>query len=155
MFWRTRKLLRSIDVGRIEEAIHAAEHRTSGEIRVSVAPLFWGSLRRMAEKAFQRLGMTHTRHRNGVLFFIVPSRRRFVVLGDRGIHEKVGQDFWEKIAAAMSAQFKGEAFTEGIVRGIHEVGEQLATHFPVQPGADLNELPDDVDFGGKPLKPRP
>ena len=154
MFWRTRKLLRSIDARRIEDAIRAAEHRTSGEIRVSIAPLFWGDIRRLAEKAFRRLGMTATKQRNGVLFFIVPSRRRFVVLGDQGIHQQVGQEFWERVASAMSDHFKAGNFTEGIVRGIHEVGEQLSTHFPYQGEADVNELPDEVDFGGKPLKPR-
>jgi uncharacterized membrane protein len=155
MFWRTRRLLSSIDTPRIEEAIRAAEHRTSGEVRVSVAPLFWGDVRRLAEKAFQRLGMTGTQQHNGVLFFIVPSRRRFVVLGDQGIHDKVGQEFWDRVVTAMSDQFKAGNFTEGIVRGIHEVGEQLSTHFPYQGERDVNELPDDVDFGGEPPKRTP
>src|SRR6516164_7447349 len=106
MFWRTRKLVRSIDARRIEGAIRAAEHRTSGEIRVSIAQLFWGNVRREAEKAFQRLGMTATKGRNGVLFFIVPSRRRFVVLGDEGIHRHVGDEFWNSIASAMSDHFR-------------------------------------------------
>ncbi len=147
MFWRTRKLLRSIDTRRIEDAIRAAEHQTSGEIRVSIAPLFWGNVQRQAEKAFRRLGMTATQGRNGVLFFIVPSRRRFVVLGDEGIHRKVGDQFWGRTASAMSDHFRRGDFTEGIVRGIREVGEQLANHFPHQRGADVNELPDEVDFG--------
>jgi uncharacterized membrane protein len=152
MFWRTRKLLRSIDTGRIEEAIRAAEHQTSGEVRVSVAPLFWGNIRRQAEKAFVRLGMTATKARNGVLFFIVPSRRRFVVLGDEGIHQKVGDEFWTEIASAMSEHFRRGDFTEGIVRGVGEVGRKLAAHFPYERGSDVNELPDEVDFGGRPLK---
>ena len=147
MFGRTRKLLKSIDTRRIEDAIRAAEQRTSGEIRVSIAPLFWGDIRRQADKAFERLGMAHTQARNGVLFFIVPSRRRFVVLGDEGIHRQVGDDFWRAIAAAMSESFRRGDFTEGIVRGVHEVGKKLATHFPAQPGRDVNELPDEVDFG--------
>lgn len=155
MFWRTRRLLSSIDTRRIEEAIRAAEHRTSGEVRVSVAPLFWGDVRRLAEKAFQRLGMTATEQHNGVLFFIVPSRRRFVVLGDQGIHNKVGQEFWDRVVTAMSDQFKAGNFTEGIVRGIREVGEQLSTHFPYQGQRDVNELPDEVDFGGEPPKRTP
>lgn len=147
MIGRTRKLLKSIDTRRIEDAIRAAEHRTSGEIRVSIAPLFWGNIRRQAEKTFARLGMTRTQSRNGVLFFIVPSRRRFVVLGDEGIHRHVGDDFWRAIAAAMSESFRRGDFTEGIVRGVLEVGTKLAHHFPHQAGQDTNELPDEVDFG--------
>jgi len=154
MFWRTRKLVRSIDARRIEDAIRAAEHRTSGEIRVSIAPLFWGNVRREAEKAFQRLGMTATKGRNGVLFLIVPSRRRFVILGDEGIHRHVGDEFWNSIASAMSDHFRRGDFTEGIVRGIGKVGEKLANHFPYEGERDVNELPDEVDFGPRPPKRR-
>ena len=147
MIGRTRRLLESIDKRRIEEAIRTAEQQTSGQIRVSIAPLFWGDVRRQAEKAFERLGMTQTRARNGVLFFIVPSRRRFVVLGDVGIHQRVGDEFWRAIAEAMSQSFRQADFTEGIVRGVLAVGEQLASYFPHEAGEQVNELPDEVDFG--------
>jgi hypothetical protein len=39
-----KKLLQVIDGATIKAAIHKAEHRTSGEICVSVAPYFWGSV---------------------------------------------------------------------------------------------------------------
>ncbi len=142
------RLMSAIDRGAIGRAIAAAERRTSGEVRVSVAPLFWGDVRRAAERAFARLGMTQTARRNGVLFFIVPARRRFVVLGDEGIHAKVGQEFWDDVAAAVSERFRRGDFTEGIVDGIGRVGEQLARHFPFDAATDVNELPDDVDVGG-------
>lgn len=142
-----RRLLRAVDSKRISEAIEAAEKQTSGEICVSVAPLFWGDVRRAAEKAFQRLGMTGTKARNGVLFFVVPSRRRFVILGDRGIHEKVGQEFWEAVAAAVSGKFKDGDYTGGLVDGIEEVGRQLAVHFPSEGSRDVNELPNEPDVG--------
>jgi uncharacterized membrane protein len=149
MVMTRRKLLRVIDKDRLKEAIRKAEHRTSGEICVSVAPLFWGSIEKAADKAFVRMGMAHTRERNGVLFFVVPARRKFVVLGDRGIHEKVGQEFWNRVAAVVSEKFKDGDFTGGLVRGIEEIGEQLAMHFPHQM-EDKNELSDDVDFGKGP-----
>lgn len=146
----TRKaLLRAIDSRRIEDAIREAELRTSGEIRVSISRFFWGDVRRVAERAFTRLGMRATRERNAILFFVVPSRRRFVVLGDEGIHAKVGQDFWEKVAAAVSERLREGDFTGGLVHGIESVGEQLAVHFPFDPATDVNELPDATDFGPK------
>ena len=146
MVMTRRQLLRAIDQEKVKAAIEKAEHQTSGEICVSVAPLFWGSIEKAAGKAFSRMGMTRTRERNGVLFFVVPSRRRFVVLGDRGIHEKVGQEFWNRIAAAVSEKFREGDFTDGLVQGIDEVGRQLSTHFP-HVSTDKNELSDDVDFG--------
>jgi uncharacterized membrane protein len=144
-----RKLMQSVDATRIEEAIRDAELRTSGEVRVSVSRLFWGDVEKAARKAFERMGMTQTRQRNAVLFFVVPSRRKFAILGDAGIHEKVGQEFWHRIVDAVSERFRAGDFTAGLVKGIELVGEQLAVHFPYDPGTDKNELPDSVDFGGR------
>jgi len=142
-----RALKRLVDAEAVKRAIEEAERRTSGEIRVSVSTFFWGSIRRTAERAFARLGMDRTAQRNSVLFFVVPSRRSFVVLGDEGIHAKVGQEFWDSVAAAMSSRFKDRDFTGGLVHGITEAGSRLADHFPSQGAGDQNELPDDMDFG--------
>jgi uncharacterized membrane protein len=144
-----RKLMKVVDVERVKAAIADAERAASGEVRVSVAPFFWGSVRRVAEKAFVRLRMTATKDRNGILFFIVPARKKFAILGDEGIHAKVGQDFWESLAGLMSGHFRKGEFTEGLVAAIEESGRQLAAHFPCDPSTDVNELPDDIDFGLK------
>jgi uncharacterized membrane protein len=106
-------------------------------------------VRSVAERAFHRLGMTHTRDRNGILFFIVPGRKKFVVLGDVGIHSCVGQEFWDSLAKLMAAYFRKGEFTEGLVAGIRQAGRGLAEHYPYQGQADVNELPDDIDFGPK------
>jgi len=140
-----RKLLKTIDQERVIVAIREAERRTSGEVRVSVSPFFWGSVRRVAERAFARLGMSATRDRNGILFFIVPARRRFTVLGDEGIHARVGQDFWDALAALLSEHFQKGEFTEGLVRAIEAAGEKLAEHFPYDAATDANELSDEID----------
>jgi uncharacterized membrane protein len=146
MVMTRRKMLRSIDAERIKGAIGAAERVTSGEIAVSISRLFWGNVEKAAQKAFVRLHISGTREHNGVLIFVVPSRRRFAVLGDSGIHEKVGQAFWDAIAAKLSQHFRRGDFTEGLVDAIEEVGAQLATHFPYDASSDVNELPNDVDF---------
>jgi uncharacterized membrane protein len=148
-FHSRRKLLKAIDVERVKAAIAVAERSASGEVRVSVAPFFWGSVRRVAEKAFVRLGMTATKDRNGILFFIVPARKKFAVLGDEGVHARVGQEFWDSLAGLMSGHFRKGEFTEGLAAAIEEAGRQLAAHFPCDPAIDVNELPDDIDFGLK------
>jgi uncharacterized membrane protein len=139
------KLQKLLDFARIEAAIAEAERHTSGEVRVSIAPWFWGNVERAANRAFVRLGMTQTAQRNGILIFIVPARRTFVVRGDDGIHDKVGQQFWNDIAAALSEHFKQGEFTEGLLRAIAEIASQLSTHFPHQGSRDINELPNKVD----------
>ena len=141
-----RSLRKCVDQERVAAAIRAAERTTSGEIRVSVAHFFWGDVEQTAQKAFQRLGMQNTAHRNGVLIFLVPSRKRFAILGDTGIHEKVGQAFWNDVSTCLSSHFHRGAFTEGLVEGVRMVGDSLAHHFPSTGAADRNELSDDVDF---------
>jgi len=137
-------LARQIDRERIVRAIERAERSTSGQIRVSLAPRFWGSVRKAAEKAFVRLGMTNTPDRNAVLIFVVPSRREFAILGDQAVHEKVGQEFWDRVSVAMSTRIGSGGLTEGIVHGIEEAGRELATHFP--PRAEPSPgLPNAVD----------
>ena len=150
MVMTRKQLVKSIDSNRVKQAIEQAEDQTSGEIVVSVAPFFWGSVDKLARRTFVRLGVNRTQGRNGVLFFIVPSRRLFVVLGDQGIHEKVGQEFWNAVAGHLTEHFRAGEFTEGLVHGIAEVGRQLKAHFPYDKSADINELSDDVDFGGRP-----
>ncbi len=125
-----RKLLKRLDQERVEEAIRAAQSGTTGEIRVSVAPLFWGDVEHGAKKAFHRLGLHTIPDRNAVLFFVVPSRRKCVVWGDAGIHEKAGDQFWQETLRTVAAHFRDGNFTDGLVTGVALVGEQLSVHFP-------------------------
>lgn len=141
-----------IDKHRIKRAIRMAERRTSGQICVSLSPPFWGDVRKAAESVFERLGLTSTEDRNAVLFFVVPARHRVVVLGDCGIHEKVGQEFWCRIASILAGGFRQGDFTGGIVAGIEAVGERLARHFPYL-DSDTNKLRYEDDEGNGEITP--
>jgi uncharacterized membrane protein len=144
-----RTFLRSLDSAAVEQAIARAETRTSGEIRVSIAGFFVGSGRRLAEHAFQRLGLQATQNRNGVLLLIAPARRQVVVLGDEAIHAQVGDAFWTEIAARVGTRFREGHFTQGVVEAVDAIGEALARHFPAgaETGGNPNELPDTIDVG--------
>lgn len=128
-----KRLARHIDRDRIEAAIADAERRTTAPIHVSIAPHFWGDIRKTAERAFDRLRLTATPERNAVLFFVVPARKRFVVLGDVGAHEHVGQPYWERVAAAVSERIVKGDLTEGLVHGIRTVADELEKRFPRTP----------------------
>jgi uncharacterized membrane protein len=117
-----------IDPERIVRAIVDAERKTTGQIRVSIAHRPWGSVRKAAEREFVRLGMTKTPNRNGVLIYVVPSRREFVILGDEALHKRVGQEFWDRVVTAMSERIRSGDLTDGIVHGIETAGCELAGH---------------------------
>ena len=140
---RHRKFLSQLAHERIHEAIHIAEQKTSGEIRVMVSHRRAPDAIAAAQQAFLRLGMQQTKHRNAVLVFLAPRSRTFAVIGDEAVHARCGDDFWREVADAMTGHFKRGEFTDGILHGINRAGGLLAAHFPRDPD-DRNELPDDV-----------
>jgi uncharacterized membrane protein len=140
-----KEFLAQLNQARIVDAIRAAEQATSGEIRVHVQPKArGGTMRFVAERTFERLGMTKTAARNGVLLFIAAEENQFVILGDKGIDEKVPAGFWDDIAAKLTIRFKNGEFTEGIVEAISAAGEHLREYFP-RSADDVNELSDEID----------
>jgi uncharacterized membrane protein len=139
-----KDFLAQLDQPRIVQAIADAERQTSGEIRVHVQPRVGGDLRNVAERTFERLGMTKTALRNGVLLFIASEERVFMILGDKGIDEKVPAGFWDEIAGKLTIRFKNGEFTDGIVEAITAAGEQLKAFFPRAEG-DVDELSNDIN----------
>jgi uncharacterized membrane protein len=142
---KQKEFLEKLDQDRIVKAIQNAEQQTSGELRVHVQPKGGSNIRQFAERTFERLGMTKTALRNGVLLFIASEESRFVILGDRGIHQKVPPGFWDEIAAKLTIRFKNSEFTDGIVEAIGAAGEHLKSYFP-RATDDVNELPDEIDI---------
>lgn len=141
---RTKEFLSRLKHDRIVRAIRDAESKTSGEIRVYIQR---GKLQRdplvAAREKFQTLEMDKARHRNAVLIFVVPRAHKFAVVGDAGIHEKCGEQFWQRVAETIHNGFRENQFTEGMHDAIRIIGDELATHFPPT-STSSNELPDDV-----------
>jgi uncharacterized membrane protein len=144
MVMNQKEFLAQLDQRKIVDAIAAAEKLTSGEIRVHIQPKARGEIRSVAERTFERLGMTKTDLRNGVLLFIASEEQQFVILGDRGINEKVPATFWDDIAAQLTARFKAGEYTEGIVEAIAGAGGHLQRDFP-RAENDVDELANDIN----------
>lgn len=124
-------------------AITDAESVTSGEIRVCVSHRKSSEPLEDAREQFEKLGMSRTRERNGVLIFIAPRSRSFAIVGDEGIHAKCGDAFWNGLSSMLSTAFREERWTEGLIEAVKRAGELLAQHFPRQ-SDDRNELPDEI-----------
>ena len=141
---RAREFLSKVDHDRIVGAIRDAEANSSGEIRVYVHR---GKLSAdpvtIAQRKFQQLKMDKTAERNAVLIFVAPRSHKFAVVGDKAIHEKCGDEFWQRIVEVMRTHFQHEKFSDALVEAIEETGKVLAAHFP-RSRADTNELPDEI-----------
>jgi uncharacterized membrane protein len=132
---------------RMVQAIRSAEKQTSGEIRVFIEShcRFMNPMDRALE-LFAELEMHKTQDRNGVLLYFAMKDRQLAILGDEGIHQKLGQTFWNEKVSLIVAKFKQQEFVEGICGMIKDVGDALTTNFPYQRD-DKNELSDEIVFG--------
>jgi uncharacterized membrane protein len=147
-FFSRKKLFTEAENQKVVAAIQAAEHRTSGEIRVFVESRcrFVNPLDR-AREVFASLKMDQTAARNGVLVYVALKDRQLALFGDQGIHEKVGDGFWNEQVRIILSHFYKANYAEGIARVVGEIGEGLRQHFPYDKDTDKNELPDDIVFG--------
>jgi uncharacterized membrane protein len=141
-----KPFLQNLEDEKIVAAIASAESKTSGEIRVFISDAEPADPLAGAKLQFERMEMTSTKDRNGVLIFVAPKSRNFAIIGDEGVHQKCGEQFWRRIADEMTARFRQGLFTDGIVHGVAAAGQVLSEYFPRQPD-DVNELPDKVERG--------
>lgn len=130
---------------RIIDAIQEAELNTSGEIRVHLEDNLKGDVLQAAQKTFLKLEMHKTEARNGVLIFIAPEQRKLAIVGDKGINEKVPEDFWSEERDIMLAHFKSGNYADGVCAAVQQAGAKLKAFFPYQ-SDDENELPDDISY---------
>ncbi len=96
-----------------------------------------------ANQEFFRLGLHQTVARTGVLLFVSLLERRVVVLGDLGIHAKVGDEHWKHTQSVILDGVRSGHIETGLIYGIRATGTVLAQHFPWVHG-DRNEIPDRV-----------
>ncbi len=127
------------------ESIALAELKTSGEIRLHIDNFCFGSEIKRAEKVFTKLKMHQTNERNGVLIYIAVLSRKIAVVGDKGIHQKLGNEFWQKVVSELIKKFKDNSKALALSECISECGEQLGKFFP-RKSDDINELTNTISF---------
>ncbi|PJB11913.1 MAG: hypothetical protein CO119_09395 [Flavobacteriales bacterium CG_4_9_14_3_um_filter_40_17] len=144
---KVEQFLTAAEETEIIEAIRLAEKNTSGEIRVHIEK------KCPKDKPFDRsvevfhlLKMNQTKLRNGVLFYVAVTDKKFVICGDEGIDKVVPKNFWESTKDVVTGFFKEGQYQAGLVAGIHEAGVQLKTHFHYLED-DKNELSDSISKG--------
>ncbi len=143
---KTEDFLSKAEEQEIVLAIVEAEKNTSGEIRVHIEEHTEKSPLERAQEVFFELKMDETQDRNGVLFYICVSDKKFAILGDKGINKVVESDFWDCTKDTIIDNFKGRNFKKGLVEGILRAGERLKKYFPYQ-SDDTNELSNEISRG--------
>jgi uncharacterized membrane protein len=131
----------------IEAAIAASESSHMGEIRFVVESnlhIFDIAKRKSAKKraieVFSQFHVWDTAQNNGVLIYLLLADRDFEILADRGVHQHVGSQGWEKISHEMEVMFRKGQFENGVLYGIDQISTLLMQYYPVD-GENVNELP--------------
>lgn len=137
-----------VDTTAIEQAIAQLEQRTSAELRVvierkaRIGKVENAAILR-ANQLFDELKMRETEKRNGILLYLSFKPHYVAVVGDEGIHKKVGDEFWQNVYHAMSDDCRQGNYTQAICHAIKTIESPLAEYFPYQEN-DQNELSNEV-----------
>ena len=140
-----KKLLNIQDEEDIQQAIMSAEFDTSGEIRVHVEDVCIGDPNDRASEVFKMLDMKNTELRNGVLFYVALTSRKYAVFADSGITAKTPPVFWKSIYQLLMNNFREGLFADGLIEAITLTGEELKKFFPYRRN-DSNELSDEISY---------
>ena len=148
-----RGVITEADLDAITTAVREAERGTSAEIRVHIERRVAHGLRQRttdpmerARHVFAALGMHRTSHRSGVLIYLSVEDRKLAIVGDDGIHARVGDDYWNGVRDRMVERLRAGVLRAAVIGGVREVGAALGQFFPRRPD-DTNELSDDVSLG--------
>lgn len=146
--WRARRYFSADVLKRIELAISHSEKSHLGQIQFIVetslptkALIVGQTGKQRALEVFSSFRVWDTEHNNGVLIYLLLADRDIEILADRGIHDKVGKQYWEVVCKTMEKELKEGNFEQGVMHGISLIEKALKEHFP-HGGKKPNELQD-------------
>lgn len=121
-------------------AVQQAEKDNTGELRVVIAKRCKGDALAEAKRYFVELGLQNTRGKTGVLLYFCPRDRKIAILGDQGIHELVGQAFWNGVIAHALVLLREGEVLRALFVAIDTIGQAFRRHLPRDQG-EGDELP--------------
>jgi uncharacterized membrane protein len=137
--WQVRWHFPITALRNIERAIAESEKTHSGEIRFVVEAglhpldvLCKKSPKIRAIEIFGRFNIWDTEQNNGVLIYLLLADHDFEIISDRGIHQYIGKEGWERISQQMELMFKRGEFEAGVLFGITEIGALLTLHYSTE-----------------------
>ena len=130
--------LRQLEDEKIVTAIGDAESRTSGQIRVWISHKNVSDPSQRRDRDLKNCEWRRQKIATRVLLYFAPRTRKFAIIGDTGVHEKCGAEFWTKVAAQLTHDIHEMPMTDAIINSIRTVGGLLAAHFPHGPAARMN-----------------
>ena len=69
----------------------------------------------------------------------------FAIIGDSGINERVGSDFWNKEKETLARYLRQGDAVGGLCEVIGQIGDSLSAYFPWT-NDDVNEQSDEISY---------
>lgn len=141
-----QKYLSESEILQLQAEIANVEDKTTGEIRLSLRERrkYFEKLYKLHELAiqdFEKMGMTNTKERTGILIFIVFDEHYFDILADEGIYSKISDEVWNELEEKLKSEFRKENYFAGIINILRNMSEILQNEFPIE-GNDVNQISD-------------
>lgn len=89
--------------------------------------------------AFTRHRLSETRDRTGILLYVSVFERQVVVLGDKGINDKVDRETWQQVVDIVLRGIREGRPADALCEAVTRCGELIALRFPLRAG-DTDEL---------------
>ena len=83
----------------------------------------------------------------GVLIYLLLAEREIELVADRGLNTIVPASEWQAMVQRMGEAFTRGRFEDGLTQALGEVSTPLVAHFPADPVANTNDLPDTPVLG--------
>ena len=83
-----------------------------------------------ARQEFENIGLHRHAPRNAALIVVAPKARQYAIVGDRGLHERVGEQFWNDVVRESRQYFAEGNVFEGVRTAVRRIGDALHTYFP-------------------------
>jgi uncharacterized membrane protein len=85
--------------------------------------------------------MHRTRHRASVLLYLAVEDRKFAIVGDDGIHARVGYHLWDSVRDVLQRELRAGRMRDGVTAAVAEIGRALGEHFPPRPDDPKDPAP--------------
>ena len=131
----------------LEVLVGALVFALSGKLGLARLPISGRTAERAVNaRAFQLFaerGLHGTRGRTALLVFVSELERRVVILGDRTLHDEVGQGGWDEYVALLLEHIRAGQARVGLLAVLEALAPRLKSVAP-RADDDQNELPDAV-----------
>lgn len=103
--------------------------------------IFINAAKLKAYETFRIRGLQKTSNYQAVMVFVSLYEKYIEIITDSAISAKIDNSVWQNTIDTFLQNIKNDKFEEGYIQAIHEIGNILTHHFPINQN-DKNELPD-------------